>query len=90
MTPDDERKRIKERDRGAEAERIFESSVWQESYEHLVQALMAKLVSPETDDEVTLEIKRRLNALHSIKRQLETVLQTGKMATEQLEAAKRG
>ena len=88
MNPEDERKRIRERERGSEAKRIFDSTVWQESYESLAEAYVSAMLSENTSDEDTLELKRRILALSKIKSELSTVMETGHLAEIQLERAK--
>lgn len=88
MTPDDERKRLKEREFGLEAERIVSSVVWQNTYELLARDLNERMLS--LDDDETLKCKRELLALHRVKKTIESVMMTGKLASKQLEDAKNG
>lgn len=90
MNEDDHRARLKEREIGIEAQRIFDSPVWKTAYEQVAGAYLGRVMSPATTPEETLEAKAQLLALHRVKRDMESMLITGQMATEQLEAAKDG
>lgn len=90
MQPEDERKRIKERELGLEAERIINSPVWQESYEMLARDLNSRMLSSACDDDETLKCKRELRALYDVKKSIETVLTTGQLANRQLEEHENG
>lgn len=88
MTPDDERARIKERQRGVLARQMFDNPLWDESYTTLVNDQIARLLSEATDDEETIKCKRRILALYDVKRHMQTILETGRMADMQLQEAK--
>ena len=86
MRPDDERARIKETERGKQAAAILASDLWDEAYRTLVDAELSRLLAPGTDDDDTLESKRRIHALDSMKRALVEYIETGELAEQQLEA----
>lgn len=90
MQPDDEPKRIKERERGTLARQIFDNPLWDEAYTSLADTLLTDMLRPDIDGEQTLIRKRELLALHSVKRYLATIMDTGKMAATQLEEARDG
>ena len=90
MTPEDERLRLVERERGAEAQKIIDSSVWHESYELLANDLNARMLSAACSDEDTLQCKKDLLALHRVKKHIENVLVTGELANKQLEDDRDG
>lgn len=85
MNPEDERLRLVERERGAEAQKIIDSTVWHESYELLANDLNARMLSVSCSDEETLQCKKDLLALHKVKKNIENVLVTGELANKQLE-----
>lgn len=90
MKPDDEQARIKERERGLLARQIFDNPLWGEAYDALADDILSRMVSTATDDEETLECKRRLLALHAVKTSLHTIMQTGMLAAKQLDEAQHG
>jgi hypothetical protein len=90
MTPDDKRKRLKEKELGIEADRILASPIWAASYEKLAKDINSRMLSPSTTDEQTIEAKRDLLSLHKVKKYLETVLATGQLADKQLEDERDG
>ena len=90
MQPDDEHRRIKERERGQQARQIFDSPLWAEAYEALANEQMALILAATTPDDEVLECRRQILALHQVKRRLESVMQTGQMAAMQLEEAHSG
>ena len=85
MTPDDEKARRREQERGLEAERIITSPAWQDAYERLARRLNERLLHPEATDEEVLARRRELLTLYDVKRHLESVITTGRMAQQQLE-----
>jgi hypothetical protein len=85
VTPDDEKARIKERERGAEAERILASPVWQEAYEKLARRINERMLHPDTPDDEVIARRRELLTLYDVKRYIEGVMATGRMAQQQLE-----
>ena len=88
MQPDDHRLRLKERERGTLAQQIFSNPLWDEAYTSLINHQMETMLSARTDAEAVLECRRQILALHSVKRALETVMQTGRLAEQQIEEAK--
>lgn len=90
MQPDDESKRIKERERAVLAVQIFDNPLWDEAYTSLADTLLTDMLRPDIDGEQTLIRKNELLALHSVKRYLATIMETGRMASIQLQEARDG
>lgn len=88
MTPEDEHKRIRERERGLEAERITNSDTWREAWEVLANGYNEMMLTG-TDAE-TLEAKRCLHVVHRVRQHFDHALRTGEFATQQLEAVRDG
>ena len=90
MQPDDEHARLKEKERGHLARQIFDNPLWGEAYVSLIDTSLETMLARETTDDETLELKRRILAMHDVKRRFERVMQTGDLANQQLEAARDG
>ena len=88
MDEDDQRKRRIEEDRALKAKAITDSPLWHEAYEKVMEHQLSRMLASGTTDEETLQCKRRILALNDVKQQFSTVIQTGILAREQLEAAK--
>ena len=89
MQPEDHRLRLKERERGVLSQQIFANPLWDEAYTTLVNQQMERMLAASVSPDETLECKRQILALYSVKRALETVMQTGKLAEQQIEEAKK-
>ena len=89
MDSDDERARIREVDRAVQARAITESPLWDEAYRVIINTEMERMLSASTSDEETIECKRRIAALQTVKRHFATLMQTGDMAQRQLEEARK-
>jgi hypothetical protein len=83
----DRARRIKERERGELARQIFDNPLWDEAYTALVNERLERLLAPGTSDDEVLELRREILTANNLKQQLALALETGKMATIQIEEA---
>ena len=81
----DEDSLIRERNRGSQARAIIDSPLWEESFSVYRNALMEHMASISSTEEAVLEARRGLIALRRIKKHMETIFETGKLANISLE-----
>jgi hypothetical protein len=79
MTPDDEMQR------GHNAARILNDGMYQEAFGAVRDRLVSLLETAELDKEKRQRVNDLLVALRQTRRYMESVMQTGKMAAEQIE-----
>jgi hypothetical protein len=79
MAPDDEMQR------GHNAARILNDGMYQEAFSAVRDRLVSLLETAELDKEKRQRVNDLLVALRQTRRYLESVMQTGKMAAEQIE-----
>jgi hypothetical protein len=79
MTPDDEMQR------GHNAARILNDGMYQEAFGAVRDRLVSLLETAELDKDKRQRVNDLLVALRQTRRYLESVMQTGKMAAEQIE-----
>lgn len=84
MTPEDEAKRIQERDRARLAKQILDNPVWIEAWDQVTTNLLANMEDSRLGETETYEAKRQLLAVRVIRKQFENVVTTGRMAEVQL------
>ena len=84
MTPDDEAKRIKERERAGLARQILDNPIWGEAWEKITSNLLGNMEDARLDMESTYEAKRQLLAVRVVRKHLEDLVTTGAMAEKQL------
>jgi hypothetical protein len=82
---DDSDKRIRERNRGAQAQAILDNPLWAEGFDFYRNTLRAHMEDPSSTDEVVLKARNGLIALSRIQKHMETIFETGKMANISLE-----
>lgn len=83
MTPEDEVRR------GRHARNVLEDEVYREAYEAVRDRIVSQLSLAETVGDKRERLNSLLIALATVQRYLEQVMQTGKMAAEQIERDKR-
>lgn len=82
----DEGKLVEEASRGSRAKAVLESDIYKESVASVRSAIFEKWEScPIRDKEGQHELKIMLKLLKEVESHLKTVMETGKMATIQLE-----
>lgn len=82
----DEGKLVEEASRGARAKAILEAEIYRESMKSVRSAIIEKWEScPIRDQEGQHELKIMLKLLKEVEAHLKTVMETGKMASIQLE-----
>lgn len=79
MTPDEEIRR------GRHARNILDDEVYREAYEAVRDRIVSQLSLAETVGDKRERLNSLLIALATVQRYLEQVMQTGKMAAEQIE-----
>ena len=84
MNEDDRRARVHEVKDSQHAKAIIENPVWQRVFDGYVENLQAWMEEPGTEDDLVLEARRRLLSLRRVRKDLETALETGKLAEIQL------
>ncbi len=85
---DDDRARIRERERGHQASQILSNPLWAEAWSALEANLRAHMEEPSAPDEAVLEARRGLIVAKAIQRQIQTVMETGRLAEEQMERSR--
>ncbi len=86
----DENARIREQARASQARQILDSPLWQEAWAATVTRLREWMESPSSSEDTVLEARRMLIAAERVRKDLEHTLQTGELATLQLERSKHG
>ena len=81
---------LKERERANLAKQVLDNPLWQEAVEKVAKSYRSTMESETATDEAALEARRSLHLLKQVQRQIETVMQTGKMADMELERIHRG
>lgn len=79
MTPDEEIRR------GRHARNVLDDEVYREAYEAVRDRIVSQLSLAETVGDKRERLNSLLIALATVQRYLEQVMQTGKMAAEQIE-----
>lgn len=79
MTSDDEVTR------GHKAERVLRDEIYQEAYTAVRDRIVAQLSLAETTGEKRERLNSLLIAVETVRRYMESVVQTGKMAAQQIE-----
>lgn len=90
MSPDDERARRAEVERGHQARQITEHPLWSELWEGYRSTLLERITDPTSPDDVVLEARRMLILCERVQRDLGAILETGHLAAMQLEEHERG
>lgn len=76
--------------RAGEAERILNDPVFKESFEQIEQALLSGMRSAGiVDDKLRLRLLDKYEALQSVRQVLQSTMETGRLAKEQLEMEKK-
>lgn len=81
----DEDALIRERNRAHQARIILDSPLWEESFQLYEDRLREHYESPANTDEIALEARRGLIALRRVRKHMETIFNTGKLADIELE-----
>ncbi len=71
-------------ERAHKARMVLENPVYQEAWQFCEDNLLAHITSDETSDEQVLEARKTLKVLKNVKKHLNTIIDTGKMAEIQL------
>lgn len=90
MTPEDENARRVEVERGHLAKQITDNPLWAETLNGYETALLARMVDPAATDDQALEARKMVVVVRRVRRDIEAILTTGKLALMQLEEAKDG
>ncbi len=85
MKDDDIAKREGEIKRSHQAQQILGNPLWVESWEEITRNLLAHMEDMTFGPEETYEAKRQLAAVRTVRKRLETLIETGKLAAMQLE-----
>ena len=72
-------------ERAHQARVIIESPLWVEVWNGFVENCRAHMESPTTADDKALEARRMLIVVQTVRREFETMIETGAMASIQLE-----
>ncbi len=80
----DEDGRIKETTRANQARQLIDNPLWQETFKQIEDELMDRLMSAD-NGETAMGYKNALNMLKQIRSEFEKCLETGKLASIQLE-----
>lgn len=83
MTPDEEIRR------GRHARNVLDDEVYREAYDAVRDRIVSQLSLAETVGDKRERLNTLLVALATVQRYMEQVMQTGKMAAEQIERDKR-
>lgn len=76
--------------RAGEAERILNDPIFKEAFDQIEQALLSGMrASGISDDKLRLRLLDKYEALQSLRQVLESTMETGKLAKEQLELERR-
>ena len=75
---------LKETDRAVRARRIIEDPLWQSTFDDMADELTRRAMEAESD-EVTKDYKTARKLLLQVKRAFEESLETGKLASAQLD-----
>ena len=86
----DENLLIRERERANLSQQVIDNPVWQEACDRVAKSYRSTMESASATDEAVLDARKSLLLLQQVRRQVETVMQTGKMANLELERIQRG
>lgn len=76
---------VKERERAMQAKQVLENPMFQESVEKLTLMYRGQMENPDMYVEDVMNARQKLLALKRIVKELEIVMQTGKLAEKQQE-----